>query len=758
MEKFNSPGRARPESPLRRLGAAPTRDLVLVGAGHAHVQILRRWMMAPVDGVRLTLIVDRPDAVYSGMVPGFVAGAYQARELEIDAVPLARRAGARLVLSAASGLDPTARRVLVEGRPPIAYDVVSFDVGSSLRGLELPGVAEHALATRPIRRFVDAIDAFLPDPAGGGAPTVTVVGGGAAGVELAFTLHARMRGRGALTLVTDSDTVLPGASAALRRRAERALLERGVRVLPNARVEAVSAKGVSLEGGSVLPADRVVWATGAAPTPLLPDLGLPLTGKGFLRIRDTLQVVDHDDVFAAGDCAVLDAHAWVPRAGVYAVRQGPVLDANLRARLSATALGTYRPQRDFLSLLTLGEGRALGGKWGIAFEGRGVFRLKDWIDRRFMARFQVLAADGSDAVGFPTPESMGMEEMACGGCAAKVGAGGLARVLARLGPATADPAVRVGLGAPDDAAAFATRSGDVLLATVDGFRAFCDDPWLVGRVATQNAVSDVDATGGTARHALAWVTVPDGPGAEETLYQVMAGVRQELDARRISLLGGHSTVGPELMVGLAVLGELPPEHAMLAKAGLKPGDRLILTKPLGTGVALAADMQGRLEGRFLRAVHAAMLRGNAAAAGIARAHGAHAMTDVSGFGLAVHLGEMLEASGVGAALAPDRVPVLPGVSDALRRGVRSTFHPQNLAAARRYFGAVDGETPAVALLVDPQTSGGLLIGIDAGRAAALLEALEAAGDTDAREIGEVVSGTAEGPRLALEAYAPLGAS
>ena len=167
---------------------AVSRDLVLVGAGHSHVQVLRRWMMRPVPGVQLTLVVDRPEAVYSGMVPGFVAGDYEAPELEIDAVPLARRAGARVILSPALRVDPLARIVEVEGRPPISWDVASLDVGSTVRGLDLPGVREHALATRPIRGLVDQLDARLARL--GPKPRILVVGGGAAGLELAFTRRA----------------------------------------------------------------------------------------------------------------------------------------------------------------------------------------------------------------------------------------------------------------------------------------------------------------------------------------------------------------------------------------------------------------------------------------------------------------------------------------------------------------------------------------------------------------------------------------
>ncbi len=174
--------------------AAPEkRDVVLVGGGHAHIQVLRHWAMRPRDDVRLTVVVDRPIAVYSGMVPGFVAGQYTQSELEIDVRPLAMRAGARCIVATARGVDPRSAQVELESRPAIPYDFASFDVGSSVAGLDRPGVAEHAVATRPIGRFVAAIERRLP--ASGGR--VHVVGAGAGGIEIAFALAARLRSSGA---------------------------------------------------------------------------------------------------------------------------------------------------------------------------------------------------------------------------------------------------------------------------------------------------------------------------------------------------------------------------------------------------------------------------------------------------------------------------------------------------------------------------------------------------------------------------------
>src|SRR4029077_17326069 len=194
--------------------ASVRHDVVLVGGGHAHIQVLRRWAMAPVPGARLTLVVDRPIAVYSGMVPGFVAGQYARDAREIDVRPLALRAGARGVVAAATGVDVGGRRVLLDGRPPIAYDTVSFDVGSTIAGLEIPGAREHALPTRPIGAFGRRVDEVLAAARGRETFRVAVVGAGAGGVEVAFALAARLGGprggRVAVTLLEAGPPVLPG--------------------------------------------------------------------------------------------------------------------------------------------------------------------------------------------------------------------------------------------------------------------------------------------------------------------------------------------------------------------------------------------------------------------------------------------------------------------------------------------------------------------------------------------------------------------
>lgn len=678
------------------------KDLVLVGAGHTHVQLIRRAAMAPLDAT-VTLVVDRPTAVYSGMVPGLVAGQYAAHELSIDARPLARRAGVRVLHSRATRIDPATRHVHLEGRPPIRYDVLSLNIGSTVAGRDVPGVREHAVATRPIHRLLTELDDRIA--ALGDRPSIAVVGAGAGGVELAFCLQIRLAASGRtpeIHLLYRSDRPLPGRDDRTRARIEQLARERGLHLHPNAEVQQVHADAVQTPSGPV-PADLTVWVTGATGLPLATDSDLPVDRRGFVWVDDQLRVEGLKDVFAAGDCAVLRSWPEVPKAGVYAVRQGPTLDHNVRAALSGSSLEAYRAQRDFFGILNLGDGTALGSKWSLSNHSAMMFAYKDRIDRAFMERFQVLDADGAVTAGFDRPMA-GMDgEMVCGGCAAKVAQQPLARALARLPPVEA-PEIDVGPAEADDVVSW-RHENQVTVQNLDAFSAFTDDPWLVGRVAAHNATSDVWAKGVRPRFAMATVQIPTDSDHEETLYQVMAGLRRSLDDDQIALLGGHTTLGEKLVVGLCVTGyadELPWRNA-----GAQPGDGLVLTRPLGTGVLFHADMAGRAPGTAIHEVLLTMQRGNRAASELCADQPIHAATDVTGFGLAGHLAEMLRASGCSATLQLADVPLYPGVSALLAQGERSTFHDNNRELLKSI--AVRNVTSAdVEALFDPQTAGGLL--------------------------------------------------
>jgi pyridine nucleotide-disulfide oxidoreductase family protein len=357
-----------------------SRHVVLVGCGHAHALVLERWARDAPAASRLTLVTDRPRTLYSGMLPGLVAGQYREEELSVDAGELARRAGADLVLGRVTGIDPDARSLTLGDGRRVGYDVLSLDVGSTLAGLHELDPAPYVVPVRPAddlaarARHLDDVDSAV------------VVGGGAAGVEIAAAIRAR-RPDARVTLLEAGASLLSGYHPRVRRRVSRALSRRGVDVRLDTPVRGVGPSGVTLADGEMLHADLTVWATGSAAHPFLARSGLPVDAKGYLRVESTLRVPGEHDVFAAGDCASFTGHE-LPKAGVHAVRQGPILARNLVAVLQGEPLEPYRPQKDFLILLNLGDGTAIGTRWGHVVEGRWVHALKDRIDRRFVGRFR----------------------------------------------------------------------------------------------------------------------------------------------------------------------------------------------------------------------------------------------------------------------------------------------------------------------------------------------------------------------------------
>jgi selenide,water dikinase len=715
------------------------RDLVLVGGGHAHVHVLKRLGMRPIPGVRVTLVARDIETPYSGMLPGYVAGHYRFDECHIDLMRLARFAGARLIHDEAIGLDRAARQVLCRDHPAIRYDLVSLDIGITPRGDDVPGADEHTIAVKPIDHFATRWEALIERAQKLPHLRLAVVGGGAGGVELALAarhcLAALLKGLPEVTLVT-RDALLPSHNPRVRAKFARIFAERGIRVLAGDPVVRVEPGRLALAGGAVVSFDEALWVTEAAAAPWLADTGLALDENGFVAVDEHLRSTNDDVVFAAGDVVAMRGHPR-QKSGVFAVRAGPKLAENLRRALAGQPLRRAVPQRRALALIGTGDAYAVASRGAFAAEGAWLWRLKQWIDRRWMRGYLELPAMAAEDA-----------EMRCGGCAAKVPADVLGRVMARLAPASKDT-VEIGLAAPDDAALVTFPGAPPLLQTVDFFRAMVDDPYLFGRIAATHALGDIYAMGGVPETALAIATLPPARAAitEHDLFHMLKGGSQVLEAAGAVLIGGHSAESAEPGLGFAVTGRTRPGR-LLRKGGLRQGDRLILTKPLGTGAILAAEMRGRAPARIVAQAIETMLQSAAAASAIFAAGGATACTDVTGFGLLGHLLEMLGASAADARLDPQAIPALDGVLGVFAGGITSSLHASNLSALASLADADPG-TPLAMLLIDPQTAGGLLAGIPPARVPACLAQLREAGYR-AAQIGVVdpMSGTA--PRIRLD--------
>ena len=703
-------------------GSAPlVKELVLLGGGHTHALVVRRWGMRPVPGVRLTLINPGPTAPYTGMLPGHVAGHYAREALDIDLVRLARFAGARLILGAADAIDPVARRVRVPGRAPIAYDLLSVDIGITSDMANLPGFAEHGVAAKPLGPFADRWAACC---AGEGPARIAVIGGGVAGVELALACAHRMRslGRTAEVSVIDRGGILDGQPG--RVRLWQAMDAYGVRRIEGTAPARVTVGAVVLEDGREVASDFTIGAAGAVPHGWLARCGMETQG-GYMVVDKTLRSVSHPEVYGAGDCVHL-SHAPRPKAGVFAVRAAPILAWNLRADLTGAQRRAFRTQRDFLKLVSLGGKDALAEKAGWTLAGPILWRWKDRIDRRFMGRLGTLPRMAAPLP--PRGAATGVaREMAgpapCGGCGAKLGAGALSGLLG---------------GAPGEDAAVLEVGGVRQVISTDHLRGFAEDPVLVARAAAVHAMGDIWAMGARPQAATATVILPRMAARMQGAWldEVMEAAREVFIAEGVEVVGGHSSMGAELTLGFTVTGLLERDPVTLA--GARAGDALILSRAIGSGVVLAAEMRMAAEGADVAAAWAQMTTPQGAAAAIL-APVAHAMTDVTGFGLAGHLGNICAASDVGAEVTLDTVPLLPGALALSQAGVRSTLWAQNRAALE---GRVEApETAAGALVYDPQTAGGLLAAVPGAEAERLVAELKAAG-FDAARIGTVTDGNA----------------
>ncbi|TYB80482.1 selenide, water dikinase SelD [Maritimibacter fusiformis] len=714
-----------------------TRDLVLIGGGHAHALVARMWGMKPLPGVRVTLINPGPTAPYSGMLPGHIAGHYTRDALDIDLVKLARFAGARLILGAATAIDPVAKTVTIAGRGQVGYDIASVDVGIHAEMPAIPGFSDHATGAKPLDTYAARWRDFLARAAAGEvAPEVAVIGGGVAGSELALAMaHALRRdvGPAARVALIEAEADITANNPATRRHLADAMERLGVTLHTSATVTRIEADRVLLASGAPVRSHFTVGAAGAFAHGWLADSPLPTTPDGFLPVDETLRVAGHDSLFAVGDCAHMP-HAPRPKAGVFAVRAGPVLYRNLAASLSGGALRAFRPQKDYLKLVSLGGKAALAEKWGKSLAAPVMWRWKDRIDQKFMDKFRHLPEMTPPAL--PDPVALGVaEEMAgnhkplCAGCGAKVGPGTLAHALATLPRSGRDDV----LSGPGDDAAVLQVGGATQVITTDHLRAFSEDHGLFARIAAVHALGDIWAMGASPQAALVSVILPRmaEPLQARSMAEIMQGAGEVFGPEGAEVVGGHSSMGAEMTLGFTLTGLV--EGAPISTAGARAGDALILTRPIGSGTILAAEMQGKAAGADVAAMLAVMATPQGDAARLLA--GAHAMTDVTGFGLAGHLMAICAASKLGAEVQLDAVPVYAGALDLASAGHRSSIFAANRAAA-----PVSGAEGALgALLHDPQTSGGLLAAVDPDQAFGLAMELRAAGH-QAAVIGTLVAG------------------
>ena len=701
-------------------------DMVFLGGGHAQVAAIKSFAMRPEPGLRLTIVTSNIHTPYSGMLPGYVEGVWNDDDIHIDLARLAQFANARLIVAECSGIDAAAKQLVFADRPPLHFDVLSVNIGGQPDLNAIEGAGEFAIPVKPIGGFQKAFDSLeMPEI----SQNLAVIGGGAAGCELALALSRFWRNKSVapdMTLYSRSSMLLPQMAKRAGRLMQAALGDADIKVQLGNAVTKIEPHQLQLSDGYVRPFDHCFLVSAVAPPVWLRTSGLALDIAGFITVNSTLQSTSHPYIFAAGDIATITG-APRPKAGVFAVRAGPVLAKNLRAYIHGKRLKNWAPQKHYVAIISTADGKAIACRGNIAVRSAGILLLKHWIDRRFMQKYQSLNMplapapvpfSGLDkaSASMPSIDDPAYSAMRCLGCAAKASRVVLADAIAGAIDLAlshgADTRLMPDTGLESDAAHLPTPPpGHNLLQSVDTLSEIISDPFVLGRIAAIHALSDLYATLATPTTAMAMINLPEASFdvQRNQLMQILAGALMAFSDAGVALVGGHTSEGGTLGVGFSVIGHVAEDGADMHALPLTGTDlRLVLTKPVGTGIIMAANMRLSARGQWVNAAVAQMLKSNADAARIFAGNKVIGATDITGFGLARHAQNLASRLGFDECLiAVDAVPLLDGVTDLLATGIRSSLHDQNRAAVNLDTND-QPEAIAVEALFDPQTSGGLL--------------------------------------------------
>ncbi|QCK86878.1 hypothetical protein E8L99_14495 [Phreatobacter aquaticus] len=659
-------------------------SIVLVGGGHAHAVALASGLRAEAEaGIGLILVARDLAAPYSGMVPGVISEHYRPEDAHVDMLRLARAAGATMIHGSATGIDRERRLLLLADRPPLPYDILSLDVGIQPDTSAIVG-ADRATTVKPIAGLIEKVRRLVG--ASWEKGRIAVVGGGAAGVELAFALHKRFENARVVIVLVTRDDILPGQPNGMREAVRARLAERGIELVTGFPVARIDAGGLESADGRRIAADDVLLNTEAAAPAWFQGSGLDLDARGFLAVGPTLQSTNDARVFASGDCAAM-VETPRPKAGVFAVRQGPVLAHNLIAaayRLQGRGprLKAYRPQRQALAILSTADGRAIAARGPFWAEGEWVWRWKDRLDTGFMQRLESVGARAFPAPVFadPSPRSL---------------------------PALAFDRPQAW---PGDIA-ISEAGGEVEATTVTAFGQFIDDHHLWAALAALSALGPLLAAGITPANLSVALCLGrlDERQAEAARAAAEAGMDWALKPHGVTLGPFVIAAGSEPSITVTATGRARPE-VLMSLAGAKPNDVILVTRPIGSGLAFAADRLGQLAARDWIELQRQGRWSNGDAARILRQAGASACAHVGATGLGGALSALAAHSQVAASIRLGHLETIKGLPR-LADSLCDRLVGGNGSLGQRVVGSHRLSAWESALLFAPEIVGGLVAAV-----------------------------------------------
>jgi len=686
-----------------------TNDLVLIGGGHSHLSVLMKLSKRPINGNRITLITNEIDTPYSGMIPGYIEGIYSWRDSHIDLYRLCLKLNVRFIHAEVERVSAYEKEIYFKDRPKIKFDVLSINTGIQSNNREIKGAAKYCLPVKPISKltnnFLNKITNFK---------SIAFIGGGAGSVELALAIKKRFLNINQdikITIITGKRGLLSTFPQKTKLTSLKTLEKFKIDIIEYKRVLEVKPKQIILSDKSMLKIDKAILSTNSMTPKWLAKSDILLTKDNYILVNKSFQT-NYKYVFASGD--VIDFNNQnLKKAGVFAVRSGKPLAINIKQFILGKKLVEYKFNKNYLALIGTSKRSAIATKYNLTFNSRFFFYLKKYIDQNFIKKFSdfkirkkfTLEALKTDVLNIFVKHKEKITDkndiMQCKGCAAKVPLNALKQALPKDIVSTSEDAVSVP-GQPE------------LYQTVDMISSIITDPFLLGKIAANHSISDMVSVNSKITSAMMILQLPLSKTEinSRDLEQVLLGANEIFKTIDCPLIGGHTMIGKDKdpIIGFSILGQKQKKiKIMKNRRKIKTKDLLILTEKIGSGLIFAGINNYLIDSYFQTDVIKQMIKGNLNFGKISNHLNILSMTDITGFGLANHLLNLIKRdnSKTGLTIYPNKIPLFEGVNECLNKDIKSSLFKSNYDIAQKDIIYKRDKSKLDNILYDPQTVGGI---------------------------------------------------
>jgi len=675
-----------------------TKQLILIGGGHANVQVLKKLCENSIKGLHTILISEHFEATYSGMTPGFINEDFSKEEISIDLQRLCFNAGATFIRDKVTRLDTNNKELQLQNFPPINYDLLSINTGSisNTKKINIKN-SSNCFFVKPISSLVknlSQIDQILKK----NKNKIVIIGGGVASFELAFSLKRRYESPLEITIL--GKKILNEKNLNKKTKNNLKKIAGNLSIMEyEGEVISISEKYLTLNNGDKIDYDLSLVSTGASIETWLLESNLIKDEKGFIKVNNNLLSINEKNIFVTGDACSIE-NKPKPKSGVMAVRQGEILKENIFLKLIGKNLIKFKPQKNWLYLIGTYKNYALLNYFFLSFHSRWCWKLKVWIDKDFINKFKFTNNQQMTKRNFEL-ENFENTKMYCQGCGSKVSKNTLISYIKK----TSDNIYL------KDSSIVNNKSLQIL-QSIDHIKLFSSlNPFEFGRISYLHSQNDILAAGGEVKSLSVSLSVPFSENSVEKFYleYFMEGIKFEADKNNCVISSGHSYQSQEPGITLTLNGEIASN---VSKDSAKKGDLIYLSKPLGTGYLIAAYFNNSeiLSGCDFEKILNNLKKENLFAVNSAIDSGSQTMTDISGFGLSSHLTDICLSSNLSSELTLSHEILINSNTDLLKM-FQSTGFKNNYESSREYI-KISLNHPLKNILFDPQTNGPMLIAIN----------------------------------------------